>query len=88
MALYYAKVPTANVKQRRQPRRPRRRQSAEPAGRSRSRRGSNRWRPKPAFQGKTTTEDPDVASVVYSAQIDFPSEGEYKIVALIKEKGG
>jgi hypothetical protein len=43
---------------------------------------------KPEFQSKTTTEDPDVASVVYSAQIPFPSEGEYKIVALIKEKGG
>jgi hypothetical protein len=43
---------------------------------------------KPEFQSKTTTEDPTVASVVYSAQIPFPSEGEYKIVALIKEKGG
>jgi hypothetical protein len=42
----------------------------------------------PAFQGKTTTEDPDVASVVYSAQIPFPNEAEYKVVALIKEKGG
>jgi hypothetical protein len=43
---------------------------------------------KPEFQSKTTTEDPTVASVVYSAQIPFPSEGEYKVVALIKEKGG
>jgi hypothetical protein len=43
---------------------------------------------KPEFQGKTTTEDPDVASVVYSAQIPFPSEGDYKIIALIKGKGG
>ncbi len=42
----------------------------------------------PKFQSRTTTEDPTVASVVYSAQIPFPSEGEYKIVALIKEKGG
>jgi hypothetical protein len=42
----------------------------------------------PEFQSKTTTEDPTVASVVYSAQIPFPSEGEYKVVALIKEKGG
>lgn len=42
----------------------------------------------PEFQGKTTTEDPDVASVVYSAQIPFPTDGEYKVVALIKEKGG
>jgi hypothetical protein len=43
---------------------------------------------KPEFQSKSTTEDPTVASVVYSAQIPFPSEGEYKVVALIKEKGG
>ena len=40
------------------------------------------------FQGKTTTEDPDVANVVYSADIDFPSAGEYRPVALIKEKDG
>ncbi|HVW45407.1 MAG TPA: hypothetical protein VHA76_00010 [Solirubrobacterales bacterium] len=43
---------------------------------------------KPAFQGRTTTEDPNVASVVYSAQVPFPTAGEYKAVALIKEKGG
>ena len=61
-------------------RRARRSETGERARRSnssprsgRSRRGSNRWRPKPAFQGKTTTEDPDVANVVYSADIDFPS---------------
>lgn len=42
----------------------------------------------PAFQGKTTTEDPDVANVVYSADLDFPGEGEYRPVALIKEKDG
>jgi hypothetical protein len=41
-----------------------------------------------AFQGKTTTENPDVANVVYSADINFPSEGEYRPVALIKEKDG
>jgi hypothetical protein len=43
---------------------------------------------KPPFQGKTTTEDPDVASVVYAAALPFPSQGEYKPVAMIKEKGG
>jgi hypothetical protein len=40
------------------------------------------------FQGKTTTEDPDVANVVYSADINLPGPGEYRPVALIKEKGG
>ncbi|HTR74420.1 MAG TPA: hypothetical protein VMH33_04070 [Solirubrobacterales bacterium] len=42
----------------------------------------------PAFQGRTTTEDPNVASVVYSSEIDFPGEGEYRPIALIKEGGG
>ena len=42
----------------------------------------------PPFQGKTTTENPDVAGVVYSADIDFPSKGEYRPLALIKEKDG
>ena len=28
---------------------------------------------KPPFQGKTTTEDPDVASVIYSTELDFPA---------------
>lgn len=39
----------------------------------------------PAFRAKTTTDDPDAASVVYSSQIDFPSDGEWRIAALIKE---
>jgi hypothetical protein len=43
---------------------------------------------KPAFQGKTTTEATDVASVVYSAQLDFPAAGEYRPVVVIKEKDG
>ncbi|MBN9623622.1 MAG: hypothetical protein J0H06_11835 [Actinobacteria bacterium] len=43
---------------------------------------------KPPFQGKTTTEGADVASVVYSTQLDLPGEGEYRPVILIKEKGG
>ena len=37
------------------------------------------------FQGKTTTEVPGVANVVYSADLDFPSAGEYRPVALVKE---
>ncbi|MBS1883369.1 MAG: hypothetical protein JSS97_10495 [Actinobacteria bacterium] len=42
----------------------------------------------PAFQGKTTTEEPDVATVVYASQIDLPTEGEYRPAILIKEKDG
>jgi hypothetical protein len=40
---------------------------------------------KPAFRAKTTTDDPDAATVVYSAELDFPSEGEWRIAAVIKE---
>lgn len=39
----------------------------------------------PAFRALTTSKDPDAASVVYSTQIDFPSNGEWRIAALIKE---
>jgi hypothetical protein len=41
----------------------------------------------PAFRAKTTSEDPDAASVVYSTQLDFPSDGEWRIAALVKEGG-
>ncbi len=39
----------------------------------------------PAFRAKTTSDDPDAASVVYSTEIDFPTDGEWRIAALIKE---
>jgi hypothetical protein len=39
----------------------------------------------PAFRAKTTSDDPDAASVVYSTPIDFPSNGEWRIAALVKD---
>lgn len=39
----------------------------------------------PAFRAKTTTDDPDAATVVYSAEVDFPTDGEWRIAALIEE---
>ncbi|HEX5610569.1 MAG TPA: hypothetical protein VFX45_10825 [Solirubrobacterales bacterium] len=39
----------------------------------------------PAFRAQTTTDDPDAATVVYSTEIDFPSDGEWRIAALIKQ---
>ncbi|MGB7588878.1 MAG: hypothetical protein WBM00_09240 [Solirubrobacterales bacterium] len=42
---------------------------------------------KPAFRAKTTTGDPDAASLVYATNIDFPIDGEWRVVALVK-KGG
>jgi len=41
----------------------------------------------PAFRAKTTSDDPDAASVVYSTQVEFPSNGEWRVGALIKEDG-
>jgi hypothetical protein len=39
----------------------------------------------PAFRAQTTTSDPDAASVVYVTDVDFPSNGEWRIAALIKQ---
>ncbi|HEY5816436.1 MAG TPA: hypothetical protein VIS95_08900 [Solirubrobacterales bacterium] len=39
----------------------------------------------PAYRAQTTTADPDAATVVYSAEVDFTSEGEWRIAALIKQ---
>jgi hypothetical protein len=39
----------------------------------------------PAYRAQTTTSDPDAATVVYTTDVDFPSEGEWRIAALIKQ---
>jgi hypothetical protein len=39
----------------------------------------------PAFRAQTTANDPDSATAVYVASIDFPADGEWRIGALIKE---
>jgi hypothetical protein len=41
----------------------------------------------PAFRAQTTSSDPDAASVVYSTEVDFPRDGEWRVAALIKEDG-
>jgi hypothetical protein len=41
----------------------------------------------PAFRAKTTSDDPDAATVVYTTEIEFPSEGEWRIAALVKQGG-
>jgi hypothetical protein len=40
---------------------------------------------KPAYRAQTTTSDPDAASIVYTTDIDFPSNGEWRVAALIKQ---
>jgi hypothetical protein len=42
---------------------------------------------KPGFRSQRTNEAPDVATVVYSTQLDLPSEGEWRIGAIIREDG-
>jgi len=39
----------------------------------------------PAYRAQTTTSDPDAASVVYTTKLDFSSDGEWRIAALIKQ---
>jgi hypothetical protein len=39
----------------------------------------------PAFRAQTTAKDPDAATAVYTTSLDFPSDGEWSVAALIKE---
>lgn len=39
----------------------------------------------PAFRAQTTASDPNAATAVYTADLDFPSNGEWRIAALIKQ---
>jgi hypothetical protein len=39
----------------------------------------------PAYRAQTTTGDPDAATAVYTTELDFPSNGEWRIAALIKQ---
>jgi hypothetical protein len=41
----------------------------------------------PRFRAKTTSDDPFAAPVVYSAQIPFPSTGQWRLAAIVKEDG-
>jgi hypothetical protein len=40
---------------------------------------------KPAFRAQTTADDPDAANLVYATDVDFPSDGEWRVAALIKQ---
>jgi hypothetical protein len=40
---------------------------------------------KPAYRAQTTASDPNAATSVYTTNIDFPSTGEWRIAALIKQ---
>ena len=40
---------------------------------------------KPGFRSRSTTDDPNAAGVVYAAELNFPSDGEWRLAAVIKE---
>jgi hypothetical protein len=42
---------------------------------------------RPGFRAGSTAEDPDAAQVVYSARLNLPSTGEWRIAAIVKEDG-
>jgi hypothetical protein len=42
---------------------------------------------RPKFEAKSTSEDPDAARVVYSADFDFPGDGEWRVAAILEEDG-
>jgi hypothetical protein len=42
---------------------------------------------KPAFAADTTAEDVDAARVVYSTQLNLPSDGEWRIAAILEDEG-
>jgi hypothetical protein len=39
----------------------------------------------PAYRAQTTASDPNAATIVYTTDVDFPSNGEWRVVALIKQ---
>jgi hypothetical protein len=41
--------------------------------------------PDPAFTSQTTAADPDTPPVFYVTDVDFPSEGEYRVLAMVRE---
>jgi hypothetical protein len=41
----------------------------------------------PRFRAQSTLEDPNAAGVVYSASLDFPSEGAWRVAAVIVRDG-
>jgi len=39
----------------------------------------------PAYRAQTTASDPNAATIVYTTDVDFPSNGEWRVAALIKQ---
>jgi hypothetical protein len=43
---------------------------------------------KPAFRSQTTASDPDAATTVYTTDVDFPTKGQWQILAMIRDDDG
>jgi len=41
-----------------------------------------------AFRSQSTSSDPDAATTVYTADVDFPAAGEWQMLAMIREDDG
>lgn len=42
----------------------------------------------PAFASATTTNDPDAATYLYDAEVDLPGEGEWRMLAMVRQDDG
>ncbi len=92
VALYFAKVPPTIEGDRRRPRKPGQVQPKPPNPLDQPAVGPfpasiESLATQPAFRAKTTADDPDAASVVYATNVDFPSDGEWRIVARRSSRG-
>jgi hypothetical protein len=91
VALYFSKVPTLHPKKNGKSQK-----GAEALARIRAREepafgpfpaSIESLATKPAFRAATTSNDPDAASAVYATEVDFPSNGEWQMAAVIDESG-
>jgi hypothetical protein len=42
---------------------------------------------KPEFRAESTSDDPAAAGVVYSTELKFPGDGEWRVAAILREEG-
>lgn len=94
VALYIAKVPSAkggsggtgkNGKQKRGAVARARKEALEQPARGPFPAAIESLATKPAYRAQTTTSDPDAATVAYTTDLDFTSDGEWRIAALVKQ---
>jgi hypothetical protein len=94
VALYVAKVPSANPTKSQSSKNGKRRKGAVARARDEALEGPaigpfplsvESLVTRPAFRAQTTSSDPDAATAVYETDIDFTSDGEWRVAALIRQ---